>query len=219
MALMDWLLRQNPDFLVITEWRSNLSGDKSVKMLQQANFVTDCVGGEDVKKNGLLIAAKESLEYERITPEHAQAGELALVSYQSLRICAAYFPQLNQKKAFFDKCIEVAERNYAKPFLIVGDLNTGRNEDDLEMGATPFACEERFISLETKAGLTDLWRSQHGFAAREWSWRSNKNGFRIDHAFANAAFQQDNNEIDCYYCHEPRETNISDHSALVIEWA
>jgi exodeoxyribonuclease III len=101
--------------------------------------------------------------------------------------------------------------------LIVGDLNTGRNDCDLEQGAAKFSCEGHFMNLETTSGLTDIWRSQHGASAQEWTWRSPKNGFRIDHAFANEAFRTAFKKIDCYYLHEPRESHVTDHSALVVD--
>jgi exonuclease III len=98
---------------------------------------------------------------------------------------------------------------------LLGDLNTGRNDVDRE-GGTPFACVEQFDALQTRAGLVDLWRAQHGDTARDWTWRSPKNGFRIDHAFGNAAFRERFQGIRCRYDHEPREMKITDHSALVL---
>jgi hypothetical protein len=55
---------------------------------------------------------------------------------------ATYFPQLKEKEPYFLKCVELAERYRDTPLIIVGDLNTGRNDLDLETGgpAAILAC-------------------------------------------------------------------------------
>ena len=44
-----------------------------------------------------------------------------------------------------------------------------------------------------------------------------KNGFRVDHAFANTAFQKRFLTISCRYDHGPREAGLTDHSALILK--
>lgn len=103
------------------------------------------------------------------------------------------------------------------PFLLLGDLNTGYNNIDVEGNGAPFSCADMFDALQTKAGLVDLWRGEHG-DKQEWSWRSPINGFRVDHAFANEAFQKCFAPIRSYYDHGPRENGLTDHSALIVKW-
>jgi exonuclease III len=82
---------------------------------------------------------------------------------------------------------------------------------------TPFDCVAEFKALP----LVDLWRLEHG-DKRDWTWRSpesatrRSNGFRLDHAFANAAFRERFPNIRCVYDHEPRDMKLTDHSALVL---
>jgi exonuclease III len=42
------------------------------------------------------------------------------------------------------------------------------------------------------------------------------NGFRIDHALASAPLAGD--ATRCYYSHAERESRLSDHSALLVEF-
>jgi hypothetical protein len=104
------------------------------------------------------------------------------------------------------------------PFLFLGNLNTGRNDLDIEGGGVPFYCAHSFEALEGQAGLIDLWRAEHG-TRREWTWRSRRNGFRIHHAFGTRRFLDRYPSISCSYDHKPREIGITDHSALILRYA
>jgi hypothetical protein len=68
-----------------------------------------------------------------------------------------------------------------------------------------------------RAGLTDLWRAING-NRQEWTRRSMTSGFRIDHAFGNKPLLERFRPIFCRYDHAPRETKITDHSALLVEF-
>jgi exodeoxyribonuclease-3 len=125
---------------------------------------------------------------------------------------------LNAKpKVRFSKDAWTQQREaFHSPLLAIGDFNTGRNDLDIEGNGTRFDCADQFIALHEQAGLIDLWRFRHG-ERREWTWRSSKNGFRIDHAFGNQAFI---NRFPTYRCeidHEPRLLGLTDHSVIVID--
>jgi len=97
--------------------------------------------------------------------------------------------------------------------IIIGDFNTGAHKLD-ESGST-FYCAEQFDQLSS-AGLIDSWRTRNPLL-REFSWYSNAgNGFRIDHAFSSSIADGGIQRI--YYNHEPRDSGITDHSALVVEY-
>lgn len=134
-----------------------------------------------------------------------------------LRLLAGYFPQKNAKAPFFNLCLEYAGRNITVPLLLIGDLNTGSNDLDLETGGAPFYCADLFSALSSQGMLVDLWRAEH-HSAQEWSWRSQKNGFRIDHAFGNEDFLTRFSVTRCWYDHEPRQIGITDHSALLLNY-
>ena len=66
--------------------------------------------------------------------------------------------------------------------------------------------------------MHDLWRRSNGPNAQEWTWLSHRhNGFRFDHAFANAAFV-DWADTRCQYDHTPPPARGTDHSALAITY-
>jgi exonuclease III len=116
----------------------------------------------------------------------------------------------------------VAADFHDTPLLLIGDLNTGCNETDIEGNGTPFACEGLFLDLERQAGLRDLWRAEHK-DKRESSWlsRPHRNGFRLDHAFGNRALFEQMGPVKTRYDHGTRnaEGAITDHSALIVDIA
>ena len=126
-----------------------------------------------------------------------------------------YFPQGKAKSTFFARCAEIATAART-PLLIIGDFNTGRNDLDIEGNGVAFDCADLFVGLSERAGLADLWRSRQG-ERREWTWRSAKNGFRIDHALANQALIDRFPDYRCEIDHEPRLLGLTDHSAIIVD--
>ena len=63
--------------------------------------------------------------------------------------------------------------------------------------------------------MIDAFRFLNG-NIKEYSWYSNAgNGFRIDHFFVSKNLK--NNLTKCYYKHNCRENNISDHSLMSLD--
>jgi exonuclease III len=112
----------------------------------------------------------------------------------------------------------LAKKSSDVPFVMIGDFNTGRNDLDIEGPGARFYCTDLFEALTREAGLIDLWRARHG-DREEWIWRSTqkKYGFRIDHVFGNKAFIARFPAFRCTIDHAPRQSELSDHSAVVLE--
>lgn len=164
--------------------------------------------------------AKTPVTSHRATPAGSPSGELLLVTLQSgIHVLGCYFPQSKQKAPFFSRAAEFGAALNNAPFLVVGDLNTGRNDVDRSERGVKFALEDEFISLSRTTGLVDLWRQEHGERALEWTWLTAKNGFRIDHAFGNQALLGRFSVVGCRYDHSPRNFGLSDHSAMVLDLA
>jgi resolvase-like protein len=164
----------------------------------------------------ILAAVAEHEAKMIITPPNSPVGDLALLNLDSVTVIGCYFPQRRAKTPFFERCIEVATKTPHLPLLIIGDFNTGRNDLDIEGNGIRFDCADLFIDLCDHAGLVDLWRFRHG-ERREWTWRSAKNGFRIDHAFGNPAFVNCFPKYRCEIDHEPRLLGLTDHSAITVD--
>jgi len=216
-SLLDWMFHHTPDVVVLPEWRNNRIGQGILKTFRAEGFTAATAFRHDTVANGLLIAAKQAFDFQRITLRASEKGELLRAEIPfGLRVLAGYFPQLQAKEPFFRLCFDEASRAGEVPILLIGDLNTGRNDLDIEGTGVRFHCADLFESLESRAGLIDLWRAINR-KHQEWTWRSKANGFRIDHAFGNKSLVERFGPIRCYYDHAPREMSITDHSALFVE--
>lgn len=75
--------------------------------------------------------------------------------------------------------------------------------------------EYRFYDQFSVHGLVDAYRL-HNPTSVEHSWVDYEgHGYRFDHAFVSESIAH--KVVSCGYDHEPREMNLSDHSALALE--
>lgn len=214
--ILKWLDSKSADFILLTEWRKNANGLLLKAAIETKGYSTVGKSG-GASSNGLLVASNCPFTTLDLTPEASPNGEILAADLDiGLRVLCCYFPQLEAKRPFFDVCFDQAAR-IAAPLLLLGDLNTGANDHDLEQGATKFACSDKFVELTHHAEMTDLWRHSNEPSAQEWTWRSSKNGFRIDHAFGNQAFISSGSGIRCWYDHSTRASGLTDHSGIILD--
>jgi exonuclease III len=219
--IVEWLCRQEPDHIVLSEWKYNDAGVYFIVSLIRAGYCVHPFCSFDKGKTSSVFFASKNNQHHANPVQSPDFGskELGFITFPHFSLCVCYFPLGKKKAPFFHACAKLAKDYQGKPFLLLGDLNTGCCSTDKEHGSTKFPCEDLFLDLTQKSHLTDLWRSQHGDATKEWSWRSSKSGFRIDHAFVNEQFLDKFPQTKCTYDHTPREIGLSDHSALILEMA
>ncbi len=210
-GLLAFIAAHDPDVFLLTEWRAARK-DEIADWARDRGLACQaaCCGATT---NGAMVAARQRFTATDLTPATGAPGALLRADFDAWTMLGCYFPQGNAKAPFFDVCAGLA-KGRQHPFLMIGDLNTG-NQDADRTGGERFACADRFDGLSAEDGLVDLWRRSHG-DAREWTWRSSKNGFRIDHALANSHFI-DRFAPTCSYDHVPRDQGLSDHSAIVLD--
>jgi len=213
--LLGYLDEQDPHTVLLTEWRQGRAGTRieawaSGRGLHHASLT------DGQTANGVFLASRLPFTAKSVTPASQHAGALMLARFDDVTMLACYFPVQSAKATFFGRCAEVAASHSTSAFLMAGDLNTGNQELDREAGGVRYFCATQFDDLTSSHGLYDLWRRSNGPTAREWTWVSRRqNGFRLDHAFANAAFVRLTNPA-CRYDHAPRGT-FTDHSAMVVD--
>ncbi|SIO52302.1 Endonuclease/Exonuclease/phosphatase family protein [Bradyrhizobium erythrophlei] len=216
-SLTDWLLSKSPSAVIATEWRNNAPGQHLRNRLTLNGLESILASPATPQMNTVLLAARGTVSSKAATPLNSPVGELVSISMvDGVSILGCYFPQRMAKSPFFRRCIEMAASNSHRPFVMIGDLNTGRNDLDIEGNGVPFHCADQFAALHEQGGLVDLWRLRHG-ERRDWTWRSARNGFRIDHAFGNQAFINRFPNFRCEIDHQPRVTELTDHSAIILD--
>jgi len=214
-SIIEFVDKHQPDVAVFLEWRQSAVTGLAESWAYRSGFAWYAIC-EGNTRNGVAVAAKPPFRGLSATPGRESAGTMLHAAFDGWNLLACYFPQGQAKARYFDECSATALNLGASPLLIAGDLNTGNQAADKTLGGVKYACADRFDALSASAGLIDLWRRTHGLAAREWTWRTSKNGFRIDHAFGNLAFVQ-RFDPSCWYDHFPVASGLSDHSALVID--
>ncbi|MBI4890031.1 MAG: endonuclease/exonuclease/phosphatase family protein [Acidobacteria bacterium] len=121
------------------------------------------------------------------------------------------------KERDWDALLKAAKLRKERPYLFMGDWNTGRHRVD-EVGSV-VPCSDKFVDLGA-SGWIDVWRNFHG-ERREFTWYSRMrggvlgNGFRLDHAFSSAPLAP--RLRGCRYSHAEREAGSSDHSVMLVE--
>jgi exodeoxyribonuclease-3 len=216
--LTDWLVSKSPSAVIATEWRNNIPGQHLRNGLMLHGLESILAAPASSQINTVLLAAKGIISSRADTPLNSPVGDLLSISMEDgVSILGCYFPQRMAKSPFFRRCTEMAASNSHRPFVMIGDFNTGRNDLDIEGNGVPFHCADQFAGLQEQAGLVDLWRLRHG-ERRDWTWRSTKNGFRIDHAFGNQAFLNRYPNFHCEIDQEPRLARLTDHSAIILDF-
>lgn len=220
-----WLKKRPEDILILTEVKQSqgcLFIEKYLKVFGY-NFIFP--KPIDNEYGVMVVSKKHELTttpfFNKITYLQSR---IASVKINGLEIVAVYIPSRGfdegeralKKKNFIDNLLIAFQRdNSANKRIFCGDFNI------VEPNHIPFYkyfhdWEYNFYrDLSEKYQMRDIFRLLHP-DTQEHSWFGHSgNGYRYDHCFVS------NNIIssvkECYYLHEPRENNLSDHSALIVE--
>lgn len=211
--ILGYLQSQNPDVIVLTEFRENSNASALRAGLVESGFLFFAGASTVAKENSVCIISRQPF----VPRTYAELGaedrhRLISAHFDGVAVYGVYFPQNKAKASLFQFLTAGSHHPTEEAFYIVGDVNTGLHFQD-EARAS-FYCTQEFKAL-IESGLVDSWRSRNP-KTKEFSWYSNHgNGFRIDHVFSSR--KADANIQSVYYDHTPREEGITDHSALVVE--
>src|SRR5215831_5846428 len=122
-ALADWLDKENSSVLVLSEWRQNTAGHNIRERFINLGYDTFSPSRAALKRNTVLLAARDAVESREITPLGTPAGDLMLVGTRpDVRIVGCYFPNGPAKETFFKECIALAQKDLDSPLVFVGDF-------------------------------------------------------------------------------------------------
>lgn len=210
--IVERLRAAGPDVAVLTEFRRGRTGDELLERLAAAGLVHVALPPVPARTNSVLVASRHAMRPSVDVPLEL-SRHIAAVEVAGVAVFGVYFPQKQAKRPVFEWLLGLPDEVLRRPAVILGDLNTGRNDLDVEPGGARFHVAEAMNRLAS-AGWTDAWRHFHR-TAREYSWRSRKSGFRIDHAFVSRPLVP--RLRGARYDHTAREAGISDHSLMVVE--
>lgn len=213
-VIMDSISSHDPDVLVLTEFRENKNSQYFRVKLAEVGYLNSAVASITKGLNTVYVASKTPFVAETFHKElNSEGHRLILAHFNELSIAGVYFAQKQEKEILFNFLNDNASTLLTRKCLVIGDFNTGKHFID-EVGKT-FHCAKEFEHLEHN-GFIDTWRSRN-IETKEYTWFSNVgNGFRIDHAFATSALNEQVESV--FYSHKERETGVSDHSAMIINF-
>jgi exodeoxyribonuclease III len=216
------ILEHDPDVVVLTEYHPERSSSVATA-LSDAGLPHHASASAGY---GYEVFVASSTRLEASAGGHGH--DAAIGGYvevwapaHELIIAGAYVPvisavPLSEKRAFWRRLHEAASRNLTRPYVLIGDFNTGDYPMDKEQPGRPFSCTPEYQRMG-ELGMVEAWRTLNA-EIREYSWRSNRGaGFRIDHAFLSPPLRA--RLAGARYSHREREARISDHSILIIEFA
>ncbi len=197
------------EVVVLSEFRNNDSGQHIRTQLLKAGYRYQYVTAAKVSENSAAIFSKLPGDATLFPQsDSTYPHNILCVEYEAFRVFGMYLPH-KKKHQLFDFLVTQSE--HAKPAIMAGDFNSGKNYVDQK--GNSFWYEDKLLELETKA-YHDAFRMLHG-SKKEYSWYSHQgNGYRYDHTYVHESLAPIIRE--CYYLHKWREDKISDHSPMVL---
>ena len=181
--------------------------------------------------NGVLIASTERFEALPNPfglPEDEYPNAILLAMFERFSAYGVYLPGQDRKRPHLRCLIAAAKRHNdaGDAAMCVGDLNSGRNESDIEINVRSGRLRDAFSTADLYGELerewTEAWLHLHP-NEHEFSWypfRRNPNdishaGWRIDKALLSPKLLGSLGAAE--YDHSFRTDGVSDHSALLID--
>ena len=212
--ICDVLVSWNPDFVALQEVRRSGIEQLSVRLREgglKYNFFPET---QSASENSLYLASREPIDAGEFVTERSGLCHILEAETMGLTVLPVHFPQKAAQVPLFEALLADTPSLLEYSCLLIGDLNCGL--PFVDSTAKTFANAKYFQAL-IEAGWIDLYRQQHGQAAREFTWISprTQRGFRYDHALAGSVVA--NRVTSLHYDHTVRERGLSDHSALLLE--
>lgn len=211
--LISTVEKYDSDVFVFGEYHAGRKGQRIKEKMKDIGFDYS-VDGDIGQENENSVAIFSRIPFE-IIKEERELGDwshrLVEVNFEDFKLVGVYFPNGADKEPVFEYLIQYCEKNADAPVAITGDWNTCKDEDK-EGGKIEHV--DYLYKIE-ELGWIDGWRKLNPNKT-DFSWYSNhKNGFRLDHLYCTESFSKRLAGVN--FCHEPRESKITDHSALVID--
>ena len=207
--IVDYLLNNDFDMIVLTEFIKNNNGKEIIDKLVARGYKTQ-PSNEDGKL-GSFIASKEDFVTKNVQDRWAEV----YIPKMDLYVLGVYVPDTlgTEKNMFWKKILDYAEKNVEKKVLITGDFNSCTKEDSAN--GTEFNAKDLMKLKEL--GYIDLWKYNASEDSERYTWfHYSGTGFRLDYAFVSPKLAVTLEDVSVYSDSQIRESKISDHSPLVV---
>lgn len=209
VKIVDYLLNNDFDMIVLTEFVKNDNGLEIIDKLVERGYKTQ--PSNENGELGSFIASKEEFVTKNVEDRWVEV----YIPKMDLYVLGVYVPDKagTDKNLFWKKILEYAEANIDKKVLITGDFNSCTK--DGSANRTEYNAQD-LIKLE-ELGYIDLWKynSKEGSDLYTW-YHPTGTGFRLDYAFVSPNLAVTLEDVSVYSDSQIRKSKISDHSPLVV---
>ena len=214
IGICDVLTGWKPDIVVLQEVRRSGVAQLSEQLSEAGLRYSFYPDTRSNSENAPFIASRETLDAGEFLAQRTGPCHILEAQTMGLTLLPVHFPQKAAQVPLFEALLGDSASLLEYNCLLIGDLNCGL--PFIDSTDKTFVNAKYFQALK-EAGWIDLYRQQHGDAAREYSWISprTQRGFRYDHALAGSAVSK--SLTDFQYDHTVREKGLSDHSGLLLE--
>jgi exonuclease III len=213
---------------VFSEYRDNAAGTLLRAELEKIGLMNQVFTAS--RGNGVLIASAEPFEglanpFGLSEDEHPNA--VLFARFEGLQMYGAYLPGQDRKRVQLRCLIAAAKRhNEAGDMaMCIGDLNSGRNEADIQINLRAGRLLDWFSTADLYAELerewTEAWAQLHP-GEFDFSWYPHGRpgappggGWRIDKAFLSPRLLPRLRSAE--YDHVFRIDGLSDHSGIIVD--
>jgi exodeoxyribonuclease III len=217
------------DTLVFSEYRDNRVGAMLRTELERLGLTHQAFTAAHA--NGVLVASVEPFRpvanpFGLSQDQYPNA--VLQARFERLCLYGVYLPGQDRKRPHL-RCLIAAAKYHNEAgdnAICIGDLNSGRNETDIEINLRSGRLRDEFSTAdlyrELESHWTEAWAHLHP-GEFEFSWypfrreppdRRPRNGWRIDKAFLSPKLLP--NLSGAEYDHLFRLDRLSDHSGLIV---
>jgi exodeoxyribonuclease-3 len=218
---LEWLDARPEQVFVLTEIGVGAGSKRLAERFRRSGWALRARRPGEGER-GVLIASRVALgteaPVESYLPERIAQGSVG-----TLEIIGVYAPsrddsaeRIARKRRFLAELLTLVGAREPRSSVLIGDLNiVERSGRGSERGFQEW--EYELYEALPRVGWLDAYRALHPDRI-EVSWADTEGrGHRFDHCLITADLRPALRR--CEYLHETRETDLSDHSALVMELA
>jgi exodeoxyribonuclease III len=217
---LTWLSERQEHVFVLTELSSGEGSRLLLDRLTRAGWEVRTATLEN-RDRGVAIASRVRVaprtgDILGVLPARAEAVVLEQLDIVGVYVPSrdASFEKVERKRQFCNALSAYLGARPRRPAIVVGDLNILEPTHRPRYGVF-HDWEYRFYEDFLVHGFVDAYRLKHP-DGMEYSWVDYRDqGYRFDHAFVSEPLADLVQQ--CTYLHDPRESELSDHSALLVE--
>jgi exodeoxyribonuclease-3 len=217
---LEWLAGRSEHLFVLTEVSTGPGSGLLAERLRSAGWEVRAPAPSPGER-GVMIASRVALEPEAGPPLTYLRERVESISIGELELIGVYAPsrddsaeKVARKRRFLAELLTAIGFREPSATVVIGDLNIverGRRASERVFQEWEYELYEELPRI----GWLDAYRALHPDRV-ELSWSDAEgHGFRFDHTFITSDLRERLGR--CEYVHETRESELSDHSAMLLE--